>query len=1095
LSFSPSAQAQQDPRAVDQKIMQETLVGTNATEPIVIAADYMAAWSETGLNVSLGRGNVVVSQGGTAIRAGNAVAWIDRQTTSSGTVTNVVVYGEKPIDFEGGGKNGKAYYGYIRLATTSGVKLNVQTSKLVNSDQSNDPIYQYAKANLPADFFMLGHGPVNAGARQMPSPPPGAPDPGVQRVAASQPPDAAPQPVFPGNVPPANPPVYTSPTLPPAVPYQIPPATNDPRVSPVPAGPPANSQGVPILPPPPPTTGKEQSAGTALQMSIRPRYSGEMKVEYKPLGDGWTAVIVTGGVTMFITKTGDKPGFIDIEADRLVLWTLSNGQQLFSNMKSPGGDMNNAYEIYMSGHVDIRTKSKIETETLRADEVYYDLRREVAVARRADLEIQSPKLVYPLHMQASEIVKPNAKQYNMDKSKTFASLLPSDPGLYFVIENTEVQEREYYKRQLYGLLPSYDKDGQPKIAVDHPITGTNMTIWMEGVPFFYFPYYKGRVEEPLGPLQNISLGYNTIFGFQLYTTWDMLSLLDLDRVDGLRWRLNIDEQTLRGPALGMELDFNRDKLFDTNAKIASSFKIYGIYDTGLDVLGGNRGQEIFYPLYPNNPNPIVHPIDRGWAFGKVNIQDLPYGFSVVTQFALLSDRNFLEQFFMNTHLNELNQETYLYVKQQQDNWAWSVFAQANLRDWYTETAWWPRFDGNLVGLTFLDDNVISDTRGRLGYAELRPTLQVPFAYLPTDVKANSFVGNVNQTFSVPLNAGPFKIVPYLTGDLSYYSQDANDQSTGRVYAGGGVRFSMPLSRYFPDIKSELFNVDGIYHKITFTGNYFNAWSSLSLNSIPQFERVNDDATDQALRDIRPWQPFYLPGTANYLLTSNLFNPQYFALRRLLDSNPDNLDSIDVLQLGIRQRWQTERGFPGSEHVVDFMTLNLGVSIFPQADRDNFGHTFGILQYDWTWNIGDRTALVSSGWFEPFQGGPDSFDMGIFINRPDTTNFYLGYRQIDPIDSKAVVATVTYPLSAKYAMTASTVWDFGTHVSTYSLTLARMGTDVMMAVGLSYNSTINTFGFTFEITPNLTRRPGTLLGSMFPIPTLPANAGSITPGRQ
>ena len=65
------------------------------------------------------------------------------------------------------------------------------------------------------------------------------------------------------------------------------------------------------------------------------------------------------------------------------------------------------------------------------------------------------------------------------------------------------------------------------------------------------------------------------------------------------------------------------------------------------------------------------------------------------------------------------------------------------------------------------------------------------------------------------------------------------------------------------------------------------------------------------------------------------------------------------------------------------------------------------------------------------------------------------------------------------MTASTVWDFGNHVSSYSLFLSRMGTDVIVNFGLNYNSTVNTFGVAFEILPNLARRNGRTAG-LFPM---------------
>ena len=398
----------------------------------------------------------------------------------------------------------------------------------------------------------------------------------------------------------------------------------------------------------------------------------------------------------------------------------------------------------------------------------------------------------------------------------------------------------------------------------------------------------------------------------------------------------------------------------------------------------------------------------------------------------------------------------------------------------TQTDWLPKLDGSLLGQTFFDDWLVYSANASAGYGRLRPANQVPFAYAPTDVRADAVRVDLSQEVSVPLYLGPVKVAPYLKLDTAYYSEDVNGNSRGRLLGGAGIRWNLPLSRIYPDIQSELFNLNQIYHKINFTGNYYVAQSSSGVNNFPQFDRLNDDASDQALRDFRPVQSLFNPGAAAFLTSSNLFNPQNYAIRRLLDTNIDTLDSIDVLQLGINQRWQTKRGFPGNEHVIDWMTLNVGVSIFPHSQRDNFGRTLGILEYDWTWNIGDRTALTSSGWFEPFQGGPRAFDFGAVINRPDTTNFYLGYRQIDPLNSKAVIGVVTYPFSAKYAMTASTVWDFGNHVSSYSVFVSRMGTDLMVNFGVNYNSTLNTFGIVFEILPNLARPTGRSAG-LFPTP--------------
>ena len=249
------------------------------------------------------------------------------------------------------------------------------------------------------------------------------------------------------------------------------------------------------------------------------------------------------------------------------------------------------------------------------------------------------------------------------------------------------------------------------------------------------------MEDPLGPLDAVNAGYDNIFGFQFRTTWDLYDILDLPHFDGTKWQLYLDYLTMRGPGFGTYFQFNGKDPFDIKGKYTGEFKAYFIYDTGLDQLGGNRGQQEFWPNQSTSW-PIEHPDFRGWTYGKVNVQELPDGFSVLGQFAYLTDRNFHEVYFLDNYINGLNQDTYAYVKQQQGNWAWSVEAATETENWFTHTNWMPKFDGYLMGQTFsfgqlAEDLFVFNTHASAGYAQLRPTSQVPLAYLPTDTDTNT----------------------------------------------------------------------------------------------------------------------------------------------------------------------------------------------------------------------------------------------------------------------------------------------------------------------------------------------------------------------
>jgi hypothetical protein len=199
---------------------------------------------------------------------------------------------------------------------------------------------------------------------------------------------------------------------------------------------------------------------------------------------------------------------------------------------------------------------------------------------------------------------------------------------------------------------------------------------------------------------------------------------------------------------------------------------------------------------------------------------------------------------------------------------------------------------------------------------------------------------------------------------------------------------------------------------------------------------------------------------------SVFNPQLYAIRRVVENRLDTIDDMNVLQADVRQRFQTKRGYPGMEHTVDFLTLDVSASYFPDASRDNFGHPFSFLEYGTVWNVGDRTALVSDGWFEPYDGGSRYWNAGVHLNRTDRTNLYLGYRQTDPLNSKAVVLNLGYQLSRRYYANIGASYDFGlSQALSNSFTLTRTGADLTVTLGFTYTAFVNSFGFQFLVVPN------------------------------
>jgi hypothetical protein len=1035
-------------------------------KPLVLYADDMTTWTEGARRIILLKGKVWIELGIFHVRMTEGVVWLNEASKRTTGIFHVGVYGEGAISLEDGPRTLEGRRCLIDLSTRGEVKLKAYSNKVRQQALVQDPLYLRGQAVYAPQAGPQATSAIQRTSYDERSTP--ATGPNVKVVPVQQgpqpplpwPPPVPPTGPAPTTTPPGPPTVVPQPT-PPPVPLVPPPNANTPAV-PTPG--PATRPPVDIRqanPPPPPP---QPAEGPPRQISIVPRSSVPLQSQSFPMPNGETAVVVTSGVILTVRSTDPQVGLIDIEADRLVFWTRGDTQKMFNRLQSPQGQSSRNLEFYLAGNVEIREKSGPELRLIRADEVYYDANRNTALALRADLQFNRPGVPYPIHLRALELQKLSPTQYRALEAEVFASQLPSDPGLKVVVADTTLEERRVPRRSIFGRQVVDRRTGQPVFETQELFDSKDVLFKLEDFPVFYLPFLKGDAAEPFGPLRNLSFNYNRIFGFEVMTTFNMYQLIGMDRIPGTKWDLEADYLTIRGPALGTTFDYAGFNLCDIPNRYVGQVKAYGIDDTGKDILGGGRGENDH------------HPELRGRLTWRQDVQDLPDGFSVQSQLSALSDHNFLEQYYKREFDQDPNQETFLYVKQQNGNWAWTGLVEPRIRNWVTETERLPQFDGYLIGQSIFD-LLTYNTRVSAGYDQLKVSEAPPPPTESTDRNISTARFDWWQEISLPFTLGPFRFVPYLVGDLTYYTQDLAGTDRGRVYGAAGLRASLPLSRIYPDIQSDLFNVNGINHKIVLSANYFNAETNTHFNQLPQLDRLDDDATDQSRRDITRKEPLYNPANGIYLATSPLFDPQVYAIRRLVDNRIDTLDDIDELQMDIRQRWQTKRGYPGQQHIIDWITLDLSATYFPQANRDNFGEPLAFLEYDWVWNVGDRTALASTGWYDPIDHGAHVFTFGAFLNRPDRTNFFIGYRELSPINSQTLTAAVTYVFSPKYAVTASTTYDFGSSKALgNTIMLSRMGSDLLVSLGITYNAILNSFGVSFEVFPNLL--PASRLPGMF-----------------
>ena len=790
-----------------------------------------------------------------------------------------------------------------------------------------------------------------------------------------------------------------------------------------------------------------------------PRYGRLNNQSGEKLLDGTQRVVYTGGVIVYVSPGPNQPE-IEFATDEAVVWIHGGNVENPTAGFDAGPETKREVEVYLSGNVIIRTIAPSENgpptmQTLRAEQVYYDVSKSRAIALVADLEISSPRVPDGIHLTGKEIRKLDAANWEALNASAFSTKLPADPGLRFDSSRITLHERTTNLTNIFGV-PYKTFDGKTVEGTERILTARNAVGRINGVvPVFYWPYLRTELNEPLGPLTGIGGGQDRIFGTQVYTTWDMYKILALRPPEGHNWKLNLDFLSDRGPAAGTDYSYSISPPEDGFTPGQGLIRLYGINDGGVDVLGGHRDTQ---------PS---HPANRGRVLWR-HQQEVIEGMYFQGQLAYLSDKNFFEQYYKQEFDYGPSQETFAYLTYQKQNlWASGLVLPRLGQNWMTRTEWLPKFDGAIVGQSFWD--LFSyNARASAGYAQLSPSSVSPFPVLSTDRSDGTARLNLNQELSVPFDLGPFKFAPYGTLDLTYYSRDLLGQDAGRVYGGGGVRSNLPLSRLYESVGSELFNVHGLYHKVTLSSNYFYGRTNVSYWKLPLLDRLDDDNTDYTYRSIRPAQTQLVPGAAGVALANSpLFNQQLYAIRRLVDNRIDTLDNQQVLQMDVRQRLQTKRGYPGLEHTVDLLTFDVSASYFPQANRDNFGKSFAFLEYFGLWNIGDRTSILSSGWVDPFDYGARYWNVGVNLDRPDRTNVYVGYRQTDPLNSKAVTAAVGYQLSQRYYTSLGVSYDFGIQQAlTNTLSLTRTGSDMTVTLGFTYNALVNNFGLNFLIVPNI-----------------------------
>ena len=421
-----------------------------------------------------------------------------------------------------------------------------------------------------------------------------------------------------------------------------------------------------------------------------------------------------------------------------------------------------------------------------------------------------------------------------------------------------------------------------KIIPGQRVEARHATLYVGGVPVFYFPYYSRN----LGPRANnfnFVPGYRSTYGPFLLSSYRFF--LD-EQLDGTA---HVDYREKRGVGVGPDLNYHLGRWGD------GTFKYYYLHDQDPAVDGD--------PTIPNNRQ-------RVWFSYQANPAT---NLSVKALVRYQGDTNLIREFFEDEYRQDNQPSTYVDVNKFWSNYSLDTYVQPRVNDFLETVERLP--DVRLTGYRQQLGNspVFYESESSVGY------------YRRLFPETNSFASSLDfeaaradtyhQLLLPETFFGWLNVTPRAGGRLTYYSKASGPgATTDELYRGifnTGAEFSFKASQLWPGAQSDFFQADGLRHIIqpSFNYVYVPQPNYAGTNELPQF--------DYELPSLR-------------LLPIDF--PDY--------NNLDSIDSQNVVRLGLHNKLQTKR----DGKIVNLVDWDLYTDwrIQPNAQQNNFSDLYSDL---------------------------------------------------------------------------------------------------------------------------------------------------------
>jgi len=399
-----------------------------------------------------------------------------------------------------------------------------------------------------------------------------------------------------------------------------------------------------------------------------------------------------------------------------------------------------------------------------------------------------------------------------------------------------------------------------KIVPGQYVEMWNAVLYVDGVPAFYFPYYKRNLGARANNF-NFVPGYRSAYGAYLLNTYTWFLG---DNVDG---KIHLDYRERRGVGAGPDLNLQLGRWGDF------TFKYYYLHDVDSDRsistnafanLGAiPQNRQRFYFAWQATP------------FTNLNVKAL-----VNYQ----SDPLVLHDFFEGDYTANPQPNTFAEVNKYWENWSLDAEATPRVNNFFDQVERLP--DVKLTGFRqqVFGTPLYYESESSAGYYRQVFAAANEALYTNANASLPDYSAARADTYHQVLLPWKFfnwlNVTPRVGGRFTYYSAETGpggtNSATWRNVFNTGVETSFKASRLWTGATNSLFDIDGLRHVIEPSVNYvFVPEPSTPPSQLPQFDSE-------------------LPG----LEILPVQFPDY--------NDIDSIDSRNVIRFGLRNTLQTKR---------------------------------------------------------------------------------------------------------------------------------------------------------------------------------------------